>query len=72
MPPKLATPATLTKRVRSSALILLATLIVLRPGILLGEGRELWETVMEHVARWRAAKDEAQKERRRRDLMTPL
>lgn len=70
--PKVATPVSLTNRVRSSALILLATLIVLRPGILLGEGKELWANVSAHIARWQAAKEESLKERRRRDLMTPL
>ncbi|GHJ87147.1 hypothetical protein NliqN6_3549 [Naganishia liquefaciens] len=59
-------------RVRSSAIIILATLIVLRPGLLLGEGKDAWHKALAHVAQWRREREESAKERRKRDRMTPL
>jgi hypothetical protein len=77
-------PATLTARTRSAAIILLATLIVLRPGILLSpstaEFTSMFEAiygqtllpVKERWKTWQGRREAIQAERRRRDLMTPL
>jgi hypothetical protein len=71
-PTKRPTAISTPTRIRSSALIIIATLIVLRPGILVGEGRDVWDKVVGFVERWRREREESDKERRRRDRMTPL
>lgn len=64
--------AAFPSRVRSSALIILATLIVLRPGLLLGEGKDAWEKAAAQLAQWKREREESAKQRRKRDRMTPL
>ena len=82
--PSIVGTATWTARTRSAAIILLATLIVLRPGILLSpstaEFTSMFEAiygqtllpVKERWKAWQGRREAIQAERRRRDLMTPL
>lgn len=82
--PSIVGPVTATARTRSAAIILFATLIVLRPGILLSPSTAEFTSMFEAIygrtflpvkekwKAWKGRREMIQAERRRRDLMTPL